>query len=233
VAERGPAADAGLAGAWLRVHDEVLAGLNHALSNRAAAAGALAAITEPHEPPGEELAGALASEAARLDALLRLFRRLPRITPARPAPQQLAEVLPVAVQLYSYGVTRSRELPCALTVEDGLLPVLAGEDALTHALVALLFGAGRWTIAGDEGRLSARASGDGTAVQVVVEGTRTGGTPAAGRELALPAAGLAEWLLGDGGARVVEERAAATVRYTLTLPTLAAPRTCSVSKPAG
>jgi len=218
VAEAGAAGDvdeAALAAAWLAVHDAVLAGLNHALSNRAAAAAALAAVVEPHEAPGEEIATDVAAEARRLGELLQLYRRLPRATSSRAVPLQLAAVLPVAVQLAAHGTTRSREMPCALTIDDALPPVTAREDALTHALLALLFAAGRWALAAEHGRLAARVAGGDAAVLVVVEGVREGGAvPHDGGA----AVSLARWLLDDAAGVVEETREGERLRYTLTMP---------------
>ena len=217
----GDVGDAALAAAWLAVHDAVLAGLNHALSNRAAAAAALAAVVEPHEAPGEEMAAEIAAEARRLGELLHLYRRLPRATSSRAVPLQLAAVLLVAVQLYAHGTTRSREMPCALTIDDALPPVTAREDALTHALLALLFAAGRWALAAERGRLAARVTGDDAGVLVVVEGVCEGGAVLHDGGAAVA---LARWLLGHAAGAVEEAREGERLRYTLTMPAAATAR---------
>lgn len=222
----GPEGDDPPAGGWLEVHDAVLGGLNHALSNRVAAASALAAVTEPDEPPGAEIASSLVTEAASLEALLRLYRRLPRAAGGKAVPLQVGEVLPVAAQLYGHGASRAREAPCTLAVDAGVLPVVAPEDALTHALVALLYSAGRWALGAERGSTTAHVAGTAEIVVVTVTGTRDAGAALLpGADAApLAAAPVARWLLRGAEAELVDEGDGGGVRYTLRMPTLLAVR---------
>jgi hypothetical protein len=218
-------ADVDLLAAWLRMQSEVLSGLNHALSNRATAIVALVGVLEPGEAPGAELLEAVRQESRRLNTLLRLFRRLPQSS-AKAQPVRLCELLPQVIALHEH-YSAARNVPCELA--DGVpdaLPVLAVEQRLTHALVALLSAVKERVVAGEGSGVRLSCTGDERALTVAVEvvgesGASVGtGVEAAGLAPAttIDVARLAEWLLGEAEATVVERVGGAG--YELRMPTL-------------
>jgi signal transduction histidine kinase len=211
------------------MQSEVLSGLNHALSNRATAIVALVGVLEPGEAPGVELLEAVRQESRRFNTLLRLFRRLPQSS-AKAQPVRLSELLPQVIALHEH-YSAARDVPCELAdaVPDAL-PVLAVEQRLTHALVALLSAAKERVVAGEGSGVRLSCTGDERALTVAVEvvgdsgasvGTGVGtGVDAAGLAPAttIDVARLAEWLLGEAEATVVERVGGAG--YELRMPTL-------------
>ena len=223
IASPAPAAgtDADLLAAWLRMKSEVLSGLNHALSNRATAIVALVGVLEPGEAPGGELLDALRLESRRLNGLLRLFRRIPQSS-AKAQPVRLSELVPQVVALHEH-YSAARNVPCELA--DGVpdaLPVLAVEQRLTHALLALLSAAKERVAAGQGSRVRLSWTGDERAltiaVEVVGEGGASVGTAALTPATTVDVARLAEWLLGDAESTTLER--AGGVGYELRMPTL-------------
>jgi signal transduction histidine kinase len=205
--------DAELSSAWLRINSELLSGLNHALSNRATAIVALVGVLEPGEAPGTELLEALQHESRRLNGLLRLFRRLPQSS-ATAQPVRLSELLPAVVGLHEH-YSAARNVGCELS--DGApeaLPVVAIEQRLAHALLALLSAAKERVVAGEGSAVRLSYTGDERFLTIVVE--VIGGTAPA--PASFDAVRLAEWLLGDPEATAGER--ADGLAYELRLPTL-------------
>lgn len=210
---------------WQVVSDAVLRGLNHELSNRAAALSALAGMVEPAEPPGNEVAELLARETVRLEETLRLFRLLPRGRPREAEAVLLADVLADARALHAHH-SGLADASCAVDGGAGPLPpVIAPLEGLVQALT-LLMGAlalhvgARGAEAPPAGRALLTLAADAGGVRL----TGHGGGPALGGAAPPPlapaavAATLHRLLRGAGVVGVTES--AGAVRYTVELRAL-------------
>lgn len=206
---------------WRLVSDAVLRGLNHELSNRAAALSALARMVEPAEPPGSEVAGLLASETVRLEETLRLYRLLPGGRAREAEPVLVADALADARALHAQHAGLAG-VPCAVDGDPGALPpAIAPLEGLVHALTLLLgalalhagapgAGAGRRAVLTLE-------AGPGV-VRLTGDGAPATGTHHAPLAPAAVAAALHRLLRGAGAVGVTE--CGGAVRYAVELRAL-------------
>ena len=180
--------------AWLRTADGVLCGLNHALSNRIAALGAIDGVGDGIQgrvavPPG------MGREFERMDGLLRLYRLMEAADEARAEPTRIADALPDAVRLFQHHLA-VRDVPCSVDSAMDVSPVLVPPGALTQALLALMCGAARRVRdRSAQGGIIVRCGGDADWAVVAVE-TRGAAKPVdepEPRELA-----AVRWLLRRG-----------------------------------
>lgn len=200
--------DAALA-RWLATAERIQRGLNHDLSNRTAALGAVVAVLDGADG---DLVSRLGDEVARLEALLRLMRLLPRV-PHAPAEPVMAEDVVTDVLALLPFVAEFRDAPVRAVPLGAVPPLRCRLQALQHALLLLL------VAVGDAGQpLSLDVAHDDAAVTF---GIGTGaGTPLEGPGSADAVAAAAAVLLADDGALVWP----AADGYRLRLPTLTALR---------
>ncbi len=157
---------------WLRTADGVLCGLNHALSNRIAAIGAIDPAPDGRDGSHAGLsatAPAIGRELERIDGLLRLYRLMEAADEAPVEPARVADVLPDAVRLYQHHLS-VRDVPCSVDSAIDVSPVLAPPGALTQALLVLMCAVARR--ASDrtaKGGIIVRCGGDADWVVVAVE----------------------------------------------------------------
>jgi len=154
---------------WLSIHDDLLRGLTHAISNRLATITAAAGVLDVHEAPDPRFIDGLRSDADRLDGLLTLLRQLPRRADASVEPMLLTDALQSACRLVEeHAIMRGRVITTVLVGD--VMPVRAEPGAVLHAMsVALLAAArrGGGTIVaeletvGDEVRFAACADSGG------------------------------------------------------------------------
>ena len=85
-----------VAGPWQDAADGLLRGLNHTLSNRVSALSSYGAFVEAGEPLDADHLGALVTEVAQLERLLRLYRLLPLSADGREEPLRVGDALPDA-----------------------------------------------------------------------------------------------------------------------------------------
>lgn len=152
--------------AWQHVSDSLLAGLAHALSNRAAAIGALAAFAEAETVP-DALGETLGTEAERLEDLVRLLRLLGQDGAEDGEPVQVAALMRDVLALHSHH----RDLRgVRFDVEDAgaVHPVRGRRCALVRAVLLLLALAARSGIEAGHRRLAVRWDGDGQWVRLIV-----------------------------------------------------------------
>lgn len=152
---------------WLSIHDDVLRGLAHAISNRLATITAAAGVLDASELPDIRFIEGLHSDADRLDGLLTLMRHLPRRVDAPLEPMLLSDPLDSARRLVEeHPLMRSRSIVVAS--HSDVAPARAEPGAVLHAMtVALLCasrcGSGTITAAletvGDHVRFTARVDG--------------------------------------------------------------------------
>lgn len=123
---------------WLAIHDELLRGVTHALSNRL---GTFEAFTSQLEHSGaldRRLTEALRGDVEDLHRLLGLFRLLPRREDVTAEPTLITDAVELAIPL----VMQHQKLrAAAITVEciGEIPPVWSDPTALVHAIsVAIL-----------------------------------------------------------------------------------------------
>jgi hypothetical protein len=189
--------------AWLQTADGVLCGLNHALSNRIAAIGAVdAAVADGHDVGHVSPAAvspSIGRELERIDRLLRLYRLLESADGAPAEPARIADALPDAVRLFQHHLA-VRDVPCAVESALDLSPVLLPPAALTQALLVLMCAAARRAAnTSPNGGIVLRCGGDADWVVVAVE---TRGLAKVLNEAEPRELGAARWLLRHGAVTV-------------------------------
>lgn len=120
-----------LAAAWLPAMERLQRGLNHALSNRAAAIAAVASVIEGDD---EEMVGRLRDEGAQLDRLLQLMRVLPRHRTSSPEPIRLGDIVTDVVAIWAEHPDY-REQPAMVVGFDEAPPLRCHLQAMQHALL--------------------------------------------------------------------------------------------------
>ncbi len=203
---------------WLSVHDELLRGLTHALSNRVGTISATAYLLEMQPAAqGATTLGAtvtrLREEGERLETLLQLMRRLPRRAQAAAEPVVPSDVLTQAADLQAYHPTLG-DIPIAVVHEGDLQPAYADPAALVMALT-LVIGAAQRAARGD-GRVTVTISSTTDVVAFTAHGWRIDGASGVADADTTRDTEAVRWLLaayrGDG---MAAESGAAVVVPTL------------------
>lgn len=122
---------------WLAIHDELLRGLTHALSNRVATISAVAQMIGLTNQSDERSPHMLRVEADQLEHLLHLLRLLPRYDRGEAEPIMASDAARSAIELHTFHPTL-RDIACELIVSDDLAPAWADPSALQHAIVVAL-----------------------------------------------------------------------------------------------
>lgn len=213
---------------WLGVSDGLLRGINHALSNRVAAVGAVARILERGDTGGEPLMRALLGEVEQMERVIRLLQLLPRERDGgAPEPVHVPDLLGDVVMLHQLQ-SALRDVTCEVAAGADTAPVWIEPVLLTHALLMLLNDAARVVQLAGSGRLLVHCDSDAAWTRVTVE-AHTAAPVAAGAGAPTDSLATVEpetvamLLRSSGGELVVEERnpAGGTERWQLRLPTLA------------
>ncbi len=188
---------------WLTIHDDLLRGLTHALSNRVGTIAATAYLVEMQPQALVTSTATLRAEAERLDGLLQLMRLLPRRHDAVAEPIIPADAITQAIALQGYHPLVG-EVPVSAEYEGDPQPVYADPTALALAL-SVAIGAGQ-RAAGREGRTTLRVSSDTEQVAFSAAGWLVDGSAGqADAECAHDVVAI-EWLLAaHHGAAVVTE----------------------------
>lgn len=127
---------------WLVIHDDLLRGVAHAMSNRLATIDAVAGILEIGGAPEVRFVQGLRQDAEQLEALLQTLRRLPRGEETTPEPMLVTDAIEAARRLVEHHPNlRGRSL--AVTMRNDIVPVIAEPIGLAHALVVALLAAAR------------------------------------------------------------------------------------------
>lgn len=159
---------------WLSVHDDLLRGLTHALSNRVGTVGAVAYMIEMQPASLETSAATLRAESERLDALLQLLRLLPRRADAVAEPIVPTDTTTQAVALQSYHPD-VRDLETVVALDGDLQPAYADPAALVMAVTVML-GAAHRVVGGVDGHVALTISSSTETVRIAVHGVRADGT---------------------------------------------------------
>ena len=196
---------------WLQIADGILAGINHAISNRLANLGAhVELLRMGGEGAGEALHG-ISAENEKLEEILRLSRLLPRERQPEPEPLDIPEMLPDIIALLHLH-RDLREVECTVTGDPDILPVRVERSALLRTVLAMLVATG---MRSDPSRTIALGyAGDGAYSLVSVEGEATA-------ELEVPDPLKMRELIQRAGGSLAEVRESGKARYELRLPTLA------------
>jgi signal transduction histidine kinase len=204
---------------WLTIHDELLRGLAHALSNRVAT---IDAATYMLGLEGADVAGhtaTLRGETERLEAVLYALRALVGHDGGA-EPVMPGDAVQGALALHAHHGDL-RDIPCDVAIDPAVPPAYADPVALQHALLVAVTAARR--AAGAGGRVSLRVSSTTDVVEFFVDAVE-----AVDHAAAVPAgaghddgdAEAIDWLLGAHGGR----SAARSGGRAFTVPTLTAAR---------
>jgi signal transduction histidine kinase len=203
---------------WLTIHDELLRGLAHTLSNRVAT---IDAATYMLTLDGADVASQIATlraETGRLEALLHALRALPRRADADADAEPVLpnDAVQGALALHAHH-GELRDVPCDVNIDADVAPAYADPVALQHALLVAITAA-RTGAHRAGGRVTVHVSSGADVVRFAI--TLDGdGDEASGRERASDALAI-DWLLGAHGGR--SEPAPGAIAFTV--PTLAAAR---------
>jgi len=171
---------------WLAIHDELLGGLTHALSNRIATISAVAHMIELAHQSDERATHMLRVETDQLENLLQLLRLLPRRDRCEAEPIMASDAARSAIALHTFYPTL-REIACELVVDDNLAPAWADPSALQHAIVVALNVAKRAT--GGVGATRVHICSTPDIVRVDVVRTHTDSVVAKRRLISTPRSG--------------------------------------------
>lgn len=141
---------------WLTIHDELLRGISHALSNRIATVGAASYMIEHGDIAVQQAVESLRSETERMDQLLQQLRLLPERIGAAAEPITADDACNSAIRLHAHH-GELRDIACNVTVDPDVYPVWAEPHALCHALLVAL-------------TTAKRNSANGAAVTITVSG---------------------------------------------------------------
>jgi len=127
---------------WLTIHDELLRGLAHAISNRMATFAAAAEELDARVAPNPRCIDGIRSDTDRLEGLLQLLRQLPRRAGAALEPMLLTDAVEQARRLAEeHPAMRGRSI--VLELQGDVLPVRAEPSAVAHASTVALLAAAR------------------------------------------------------------------------------------------
>jgi hypothetical protein len=213
--------------AWLSVSDSLLHGVNHALSNRLAALGAVARILERGDAGRDPLIDILIAEVSQIETVAGLLHLLPRDRGADAEPVHLPDLLGDAIALHQLQGPL-RDTTYEIVEDAGALPVWAERWALVHSLLILLSAAARAAQLRGGRHVVVRYGGDEAYASLCVEAPLTEGeiNLAGGQheELldAVDTGAVAELLKASDGTLIVDEsgNGSYATRFEIRLPTL-------------
>ena len=220
--EESVTSDRGGAVRWLTIHDDLLRGMTHALSNRVGTILAAVTLLETAQSGGVQPLELLRLEADRLETLLQTLRQLPRRKEQSLEPLLPTDAARAAIELYAHH-PEGRDVACVVHLDGDLMPAWGDASAVELAIAAALTGAQRHVRAG-EGLAIHISSTDADVrfdVRFAVRGelTSASSNDDIEPELAIDAS-AASWLVSECGGRA-QAHAAGIVIY---VPTLAAAR---------
>jgi signal transduction histidine kinase len=202
---------------WLSVHDELLRGLTHALSNRVGTISATAYLIEMQPAALGATVARLREEGERLETLLHLFRLLPRRAQMAAEPIVPTDVMTQAIDLQAYHPALG-DVPVTVVPEGDLQPAYADPATLVMALT-LIIGAAQRAARGD-GRVTVTISSTTDVVAFAAQGLRVNGAAGTADVDTVRDAEAVRWLLAAYGGDGMNAESGATV----VVPTLQAAR---------
>ena len=127
---------------WLKIHDELLRGLAHALSNRVATIDAATYMLGLGGADVQGQSATLRGEIERLEALLNAMRLLPRQADAVAEPVMPGDAIQAALTIIVHH-GELRDVHCDVVTKGDVPPVFVDPNALQHALLVAIAAAGR------------------------------------------------------------------------------------------
>lgn len=221
--EESVASDRTGAARWLTIHDDLLRGMTHALSNRVGTILAAVSLLEIGQSGGVQPLETLRLEADRLETLLQTLRQLPRHKEQSLEPLLPTDVARAAIELYAHHPD-GRDVDCVVHLAGDMMPAWGDAATIALAVTAALTGAKRHVGAGEGIAIHISGTDDDVRFDVRFDvcGEPTsaiGSNDDIERELALDAS-AANWLVSECGGRA---QAHAT-GIVIEVPTLAAAR---------
>ena len=185
---------------WLTIHDELLRGIAHAMSNRIATVGAVAYLLENEDAADGKIVQSLRQETDKMESLLQLLRALPERLGANAEPATANEACASAVSMHAHHPDL-RDTACDVLVDAAVYPIWVEPHSFGHALLVALTAAKRNTATGS--RVSVRVTGDTDVVRFRAVANQIANASDA---LNVSDANAASWLLARHGgvARVVD-----------------------------
>ena len=119
---------------WLTVHDELLQGIAHTLSNRVATIGAAAYMLDIDGANVTQQSTILRGECDRLEELLHALRGLPRSTSGSAEPVMPSDVVRGAIAIRAQ-CGEFREIDYRISVDSAVPPAYGDPVAMQHALL--------------------------------------------------------------------------------------------------
>ena len=221
--EESVASDRTGAARWLTIHDDLLRGMTHALSNRVGTILAAVSLLEIGQSGGVQPLETLRLEADRLETLLQTLRQLPRHKEQSLEPLLPTDVARAAIELYAHHPD-GRDVACVVHLDGDMMPAWGDAATIELAVTAALTGAKRHVGAGEGIAIHISGTDDDVRFDVRFDvcGEPTsaiGSNDDIERELALDAS-AAGWLVSDCGGRAQAHATGIVVE----VPTLAAAR---------
>lgn len=213
--EESGASDRAGAARWLTMHDDLLRGMAHALSNRVGTILAVVSLLEIGESGAVQPIETLRLEADRLETLLQTLRHLPRRTRQSLEPILPVDVARAAIELQAHHPD-GRDVVCDVHLDGDMMPAWGDAASIELAIAAALTGAKRHIATGVP--VAVRISSTDDVVRFDVCGT-IGGNAESERDLALDAS-AAHWLVSESGGRADTHASGIVIE----LPALAAIR---------
>jgi len=208
---------------WLTVHDDLLRGLTHALSNRVGTIAATAYLAEMQPASLTSTAVTLREEGDRLEHLLHVLRLLPRRRGNVAEPVIITDVVSQAMALQAYHPTEG-DVPVSLQLDGDVQPAYVEPGALVMALTVLI-GAGQRAVrlggfGADRGRVLVTISSSTEVVEIAARGHGADGPLQDTDATTADDVHAVRWLLGAWSGSATTTSGGATLH----VPTLQAAR---------
>lgn len=208
---------------WLSIHDDLLRGLTHALSNRVGTISAIAYMLELKPAALDTTVATLRAESEQLEELLHLMRVLPRRADAVFEPVIPTDATTQALKLHAHH-PEFRDMLVRVHVEGDMQPAYVDPAVLTMAVAAALGAVHCRVGTGGEATLTISSTTDVVRMTVQPTVPSAHDTAEAGDALVervgADAVGAIAWLLAPyGGVGTTEHQS-----ITVVIPTLQAAR---------
>lgn len=178
---------------WLVIHDELLRGITHALSNRIATIGATTYMLEHGDVDVAQSVEALRAESERMDTLLQQLRQLPARPGADGEPMTVGDLCANAIRLHAHH-GEWRDFECEIVEDPDVYPIWGEPQAVLHAILVALTAAKRNATPGSRVRM--HIGGDTSVVRINATAPSANDS---GNNLNITDADAANWLLAPHG----------------------------------
>ncbi len=187
---------------WLTVHDELLQGIAHTLSNRVATIGAAAYMLGIEGANVVQQSTILRGECESLEELLHALRDLPRRVGSVAEPVMPNDVVRGALALRAQ-CGELREIGYRISVDSSVLPAFGDPTALQHATLVALHAADRCASGADMGKkqIFIDVSGSAEAVTFTVSCSDSARDDSANATEIERTASTIEWLISPEGGK--------------------------------